>query len=280
MLAPDSGHSLLADEIADLREAAEDTEVAELEAEGMKEDVLEEIARRNDFAKAGNWSYPFAIHGDEVRHVPGPKGGLYRFLLLATRLDMGSDCRHGGENGTELFELLCREVALELWGGGESSKAMVFGTANREAGNTFTSRIGGLIEFLGEGGEPSKDEPTMNNRRDGGLDIVVVKTFADRRTGQLVGFGQCKTGTGWKDAVLMHRPGLFLDKYISGARHLSPVPLFFVAEQIAKPHFRDSITSGSIILDRCRIMQFARAVPAALRKRITNWVKAAITSMR
>ncbi len=55
---------------------------------------------------------------------------LYLFLLLCTRMNMKNDRKHASHDAAVLFEQLCREVSIRLWGGigDDRVNAIVFGT--------------------------------------------------------------------------------------------------------------------------------------------------------
>ena len=93
----------------------------------------------------------------------------------------------------------------------------VFGTS---AGlSDFREKADRLCQRLREGeGFLNRDraEPTQ---RDGQLDVVVWKPFADGDPGKLIAFGQCKTGTDHKDTVTQLQPDSFCRKWL----HSSPV---------------------------------------------------------
>ena len=78
-------------------------------------------------------AYPFELDGSgrslQLRpHGDSPAQTLYKYLLLATRLNMNENRKHGGIDGADLFEQLCAEVASQYFGDG--SRSLVFGTSS------------------------------------------------------------------------------------------------------------------------------------------------------
>lgn len=90
-----------------------------------------ELERRRSACGPGN-GYPFKIDrsGNTLQaanRAPGWRQDIYRYLLLATRLNMGRQREHAKLDGTLLFERLSAEVAREYLG--ERAESLVFGTA-------------------------------------------------------------------------------------------------------------------------------------------------------
>ncbi|MCH7909200.1 MAG: hypothetical protein IIB38_06235 [Candidatus Hydrogenedentes bacterium] len=212
---------------------------------------------------------------------------LYIFLLLATRKNMKDDRKHGGEDATVLFEHLCREISVRYWGGpAHNVDAMVFGTGRTNQHledyeelnkGKFQSLVDDLCEKLGEGVGFREDPESTPKARDGKLDIVVWRGFADKRDGQLIGFGQCKTGTHWRGDLSKLRPEDFFSKWVKNPPAVQPIRLYFVADRPSM-NWRELCVDGGILFDRCRIMEYARDLPTKLMKRIAKWVKAAMKS--
>jgi hypothetical protein len=214
---------------------------------------------------------------------------LYLFLLLATRTDMRRDRLQDRVDGTALFEQVCAWVAERFWGGPSPNvKSVVFGTgrlcsagapSNREAVDQgrFQSMIGELCQRLGEGvGFLAKGDWHVT-ARDGKLDVVVWRSFADRRPGQLIGFGQCKTGTYWHEGLTTLQPGDFCAKWMIRRPAVLPVRLYFVADRV-KARWADRCTDAGVLFDRCRIMEYASDLPPHLATSVRTWVRASISS--
>jgi len=255
-------------------------------------DVFAELERRQTHAGKAGSMYPYHIEkrGSLLRFNKGDANEhwLYLFLLLATRLNMKSDRNHAELDGTQLFEQLCAVVADRFWGGPCAEvKAEVFGTGRVTTGIRddavlpktlkFGQRVDDLCKFLGEGaGFGAKHEDRVT-ARDGKLDIIVVRQFADMRNGQLIGFGQCKTGTHWTNDLTKLRPAEFARKWMIESPAVEPVRMYFVADRV-KLRWINHCIDGGVLFDRCRILEYSREIPRKLFREVVKWSKAAAKS--
>ncbi len=253
-------------------------------------DSLCDIEARAKHAGNARSMYPYAVdaRGDLVTFAKGSTNDtwcVYLFLLLATRLDMKAKRKYSGEDAAVLFEILCCEVGKRLWGGQHDPrvKALVFGTARHRDGkkdedeidiNSFKQAVDFLCKELNEGrGFDAKSNDRVT-AKDGKLDVVVWRGFADKRDGQVIGFGQCKTGTHWDSDLMKLRPDDFFSKWVRQHPAVTPVRLYFIADR-AIQRWYDRSRDGGVLLDRCRIMEYCSDLPGELVGRICEWVKAA-----
>ena len=219
--------------------------------------------------------YPFSLQrsgcdlsdGGDDRHR---RQVVYRFLLLATRLNMRSKHVHADIDGTELFEKLAAETAREYLG--DRAESLVFGTASDEA--RFSARVNDLCERLQEGGEYLNRTPGAPVPRDGRVDLAVWKPFRDGLPGKVIAFGQCKTGTNWRDAVTQLRPDSFCGKWLRDPVHV-PVRMFFISEAPARSRWYAETTDAGILFDRCRVVDYSNSVGDAVFEQVTAWTEAA-----
>jgi hypothetical protein len=218
-------------------------------------DTLNEIDRRYLFCGT---KYPFKVvrHGHVVTlslAVDEIIREIYTFLLFATRLDMSNQRIQNDIDGTSLFEKLSEYVGKHYFG--ERAESYLFGTAFRE--NNFENKITSLIEQMGEGrGFKNPDETFSNMHKDDRLDVVVWKSFSDGSFGKLIGFGQCKTGTHWKNYLTILHPDSFCRKWFRDQPTVNPVRLFFISESILRNRWYEHASDGGILFDRCRIMDY------------------------
>ena len=232
----------------------------------LLQDALKEIDRR---ANACRGRYPFLTNNNSIIPNPECEGSfklIYKYLLLATRLNMIKHKFTDSINGTLVFEILSAYVAKEYFGA--NAESVVFGTGS--AGG-FRDKINELTSMLGEGGMYKEPEDGTNDEKDGGLDIVVWKPFSDKRKGKIIGFGQCKTGTEWREEVGRLSPKDFCSIYFDRQPYVEPVKMFFVCETFKNNYEKISRKAG-IIFDRCRIMDFLPELPDALLTDIQHWV--------
>ena len=183
-------------------------------------EAFEELADRTCHCGPFGERYPYAVTEDgrvlSLRDDVGEESLVYIYLLLATQMSMQTQKNQGGEDATVLFEHLSSEVAVRYFGGpGPSIRTMVFGTG-REAEDKdeddeldqgkFETAVNNLCKELREGGGFESYANSRVTARDGKLDVVVWRHFADRRGGQLIGFGQCKTGKYWNRDLTKLQP--------------------------------------------------------------------------
>lgn len=272
----------------------------ERESERKSQEVIAEIVQsamddlkdREKHVGTSGARYPFRLDesGNLVQFC-GESGetdwAVYLFLLLATRLNMQSERTHADEDGTALFEELCCEVGKQLWGGHDDPRVqgMVFGTARTSVNvrdddlidiGSFSTAVDQLCIRLKEGlhYDPKSKKPTA---RDGKLDVVIWRRFSDEREGQLIGFGQCKTGTNWQNDMTKLRPGDFFSKWARRLPTVLPQRLYFIADRETKRWYEHTTDAG-VLLDRCRIMDYCSNIPVRLLERIHNWVSEAAKS--
>jgi hypothetical protein len=208
---------------------------------------------------------------------------LYLFLLAITRSDMSAKVRVKEKvDPTKVFEQLCADVLRRFWGGTSAhSDAMIFGTArSKTAGEKkFQTNINRLSGRLQEG-EGWKDGSQAPGGGDGGLDIVVWRRFQDRRQGGLVGFAQCKTGDNWTDHLTKLTPRTFSDKYMKTVLALDPLRLYLVPCRVSRHRWREYTLDGGLLLDRCRIVQYADNIDTTTQAACRKWLDATVALQR
>ncbi len=253
----------------------------DLDTENAVREAFSELADRIEHSGKRKHRYPYKIRrGSELLTLDmrPSQFDLYFFLLTATRLNMGEDRIHAGIDGTELFEQVCCEVAKNYWG--RDAEALVFGTARRADGREvdgFEAAINFLCTRTLEGTSFSANYGDKVTAQDGSLDVVVWKPFSDRRRGQLMGFGQCKTGTHWSSGLFTLQPEGFCKKWIKAMPVVNPVRLYFISGRVKQSKWNEVGVDGGIMFDRCRILDYAPAMPT-LRDRWVKWTRAALLS--
>ena len=226
--------------------------------------------------EACDGGYPFDIdEKGNALHIIQNSGNskyiIYKYLLLATRLDMSTNRTHANIDGADLLEHLAAEAArLYL---GTRAESIVFGTA--EGASDFPDKINSLCDSLGEGGGFVERGGSWRRKKDDKLDIVAWKPFTDHREGKLIAFGQCKTGTNWKDLVSQLQPVAFCSKWFHSQPILTPVRMFFVSEALSSVDWRNESVDAGLIFDRCRIVDFCDEISQDLFGEIAAWTKAA-----
>lgn len=237
------------------------------------QDALGEIDNRK---QRSNNRYPFITTNNSIVRNPDYNNAstvywCYLFLLFATRNNMNKDKVKQGVDGTLLFEELSALVAKEYWG--DRADSFIFGTATS---GSFREKIEDVISKIKEGKSYKSPEGTTNDEKDGGLDIVVWKHFADKRKSKLVGFGQCKTGTEWRQYVGLVLPDAFCGAYLAERLVLDPVKMFFTSE-VCVSNYEVIARKSGLFFDRCRLMDYLpNKIAKELISRIKKWTEQSI----
>ena len=113
--------------------------------------------------------------------------------------------------------------------------------------------------------------------QDGRLDVVAWIPFGDELPGKLIGFGQCKTGTNYRDDLTELQPDGFVQKWMRSSLIVPPVRMFFVSEALGttpEERFEDSVDAG-LLFDRCRIVDLSNGVDEEVLQAVQQWTSAA-----
>ena len=243
------------------------------EHESYLDDSFIELERRSQIYGS---KYPYSINqsgnvlrfnadSSNLNHV------LYLFLLLATRLNMKDNPIHDNIDGTKLFEDISAEVARTYFG--DKSKSLVFS----KGFSTFPEKVDNLSRSIGEG--RGFKQNASSSKFDDDLDIVIWIPFMDDRYGKFIAFGQCKTGTNYKDKFGILRPDSFCDKWIKDFCHEPPIRLFFVADSMSFDiSWQENLRDAGLLFDRCRIVGTCENLDNSLFSQIVRWTNAAAGS--
>lgn len=104
---------------------------------------------------------------------------------------------------------------------------------------------------------------------------MVWKHFTDRLPGKLIAFGQCKTGTHYRDTLTQLQPDSFCRKWFRSSPAVVPVRMFFVAEALSRSNWYDTASDAGLLFDRCRIVDFCDNVQMTVLARMKGWTAAA-----
>ena len=240
------------------------------------QDAYLEIERR---VEACDGSYPFLLQdpGNVLRVADDHADRrrlIYKYLLLATRLNMNDNREHAGIDGTHLFEEVSAEIARSYLG--PRAESMVFGTA---AGTTgFAAKVDDLCCRVGEGDRYVDRGGSGDQQKDGKLDVVLWKHFSDKKQGKFVAFGQCKTGTSYKNTLALLQPDAFCDKWILSPLALKPARMFFVAEALGIIDWFSYVKDAGLLFDRCRIVDFSKGIDSGVLDKVKAWTSAAASA--
>lgn len=240
--------------------------------------VMNELGRR---AIACRQDYPFVLEhaGSVLRHIPDGaevRSHVYRYLLLATRLNMKLHSRHASLDGTHLLEELAAHV-LRCYLGLERARSVVFGTS---AKGGFAAKVNRLCQDLHEGGQFKNPDTAHVDENDGGLDAVGWIPFSDQSRGQLIVFGQCKTGTTWQKHTKNLRPEDFTRLWMSDPPLFTPLRAFCIAEAANRGHWCKYSINVGLFFDRCRLVDFCEGLPSPVLSKIQTWTAAALATVQ
>lgn len=237
----------------------------EEEEDNIAADIYREIELRSSSCGGG---YPFTINS-QGNSINNEKSNDYRFiiykyLLLATRLDMNKYRMQNSIDGTKLFEKLSAEIAKNYLG--SRANSLVFG----DSGN-FETKINNLCQEIGEGGGFDNRDSTKPKVKDDKLDIVAWKSFSDGYPSKLLIFGQCKTGTNYQDYLTELQPYSFCQTWMRDQPVVEPVRMFFLADSIPKDGWYSIASKAGILFDRCRIIDYCEDISDNLLTEVRNW---------
>ncbi len=241
------------------------------------EEVMNETGRRKAACQAG---YPFEHDGQGSilkrlgSDTRNKKRIIYIYLLLGTRLNMKNNRVHNGIDGTALLEEMSANV-LKAYLGSRNARAYIFGTSNRDAVNAFEDKVNTLCNELGEGARFRNLNGGPVHAQDAGLDVVGWIPFLDATPGQLIVFGQCKTGTEWRNHTSDLDPARFNKLWMEEPFLVDPVRAYFVAEAVDRSNWKASSIAAGILFDRCRLVQYSGGLSGDLLSRIRKWTSAA-----
>lgn len=259
-------------------------------------DFMDEVMNQLEMrAAACGEAYPFqlnrpgtSLHRLDTLEHPGQL--VYRFLLLATRLDMGTNRIHDDVDGADLFEHLSAHILANYLGGPgrvsyetehnilQKNRACswVFGTGTS---GKFEDKVQLLCNLTDEGGGYSNQYGGEHSSKDDKLDIVAWVPFRDRCSSQLMLFAQCKTGSNWKSQVSQIQPDAFGSKWMLRQFVVYPMRVFLVADCLDRTSWGRLQVDAGLFFDRCRIVDFCDDLPEHLLEKIDRWCNAAVTAI-
>lgn len=219
--------------------------------------------------------YPFQLMNRDygISYSPNESQSdlIYRYLLMGTRVNMSKNRVQAGIDGALLFERLCTVVAMSYFG--ENTQTDTLGTSKSSVGG-FRSKLEALVKRLGEGGNihPNPGHVPQDEK----VDIVVWKGFTDKQPSQMIAFGQCKTGTTWKDKLSELNTDSFCGIWFSRQPVLTPVRMFFCAQYFPREIWYVRAKEAGLVFDRFRIIDYLPDhIDAEVLADISKWTNTA-----
>lgn len=243
------------------------------------DEVMNEIERRKTACGDG---YPFELEseGTVLRYVVtdhNHRADVYRYLLLSTRLNMKSQRVHAGIDGTALLEEISARV-LQCYLGSTRARSIVFGIT--AAPTAFEVKVNDLCQKIGEGGNFRNLDDAKVQAKDDKLDAVAWVPFSDSKAGQIVVFGQCKTGSNWEGLDTQLQPTGFIKRWMSSPYLLDPIRALCISEAANRSRWSGVSVYSGLLLDRCRLVDFCESLDSNLLAKLHTWNAAAMTTVQ
>lgn len=169
------------------RDKLDDLAQSEIGASSMKVAMaLDTMAKR---ASVLDSSYPFVVSDLAVLRRDGAHAGHYAALLHLTPGSVARQTVRASDTAAmgELLEEISEAALSNFWGDG--GNAVSFGYPSKHGRpESFDQAVGWLAKRIGV--EPGRGYRPPR-RKDGGVDVVAWRQFADRRPGFPVALAQC-----------------------------------------------------------------------------------------
>jgi hypothetical protein len=253
------------DRASDVRRAKYD-ELALASAESAFEEV-------EDRSRACGGEYPFAVHDDYIQLRASGEASPYMFLLLLSTTFHERGVKREAAVRVKMFEEICADAGRSYFGGADAS-SRVFGFPRRTGNRNFSEALDAFCVDFGEGAG-HKGRPTLADKKDAALDVIVWRTFPDRRAGKLIAFGQCATGRNWRSKLTELQPDAFWDTWIRERPAHPPLRLFFTPYRLDEGSWFEDSRKAGLFFDRCRIVAHLQRRNAPAHKAATEWVRSA-----
>jgi hypothetical protein len=176
---------------------------------------------------------------------------IYKFLLLCTRLNMKDEKIQSGLDGTQLFERLSAEVALNFFG--NNAEVDILGTSKSHIGG-FRAKLLEITKKMKEGGDIHQNHGYKP--QDDNVDLIIWKGFSDKLPSQMIAFAQCKTGTSWQDRLSELNTESFCKTWFSRQPVVTPIRMFFCAQYFPKEIWHPRANEAGLVFDRFRILDY------------------------
>jgi hypothetical protein len=209
-------------------------------------------------------TYPFRVDGQRIQATTSTETSIYVFLLLVA--NFGAKAGPKEINALALFDDSAAQAAQSYLHG----ESYVFAFPRRVAPRQFVKAVEDLVAHMGEG-QGNRRSPADKKQKDAKLDIVSWRAFEDGRPGKVIAFGQCATGTNWKDKVAELQPRAFYSRWLQENPIVPPIRMFFVPFRVSEEDWMGVGLSAGVVFDRCRLAHHAVDVDAGVKRQIAEW---------
>ncbi|MFA5935605.1 MAG: hypothetical protein WC787_02005 [Patescibacteria group bacterium] len=209
--------------------------------------LFQEIGRRRRIAGR---AYPLEVDNTLIKIDPDSNSEFYKFLLL---ISLEKSPLRKGKRYKEIDEIFDKVVcAAAINYLGEGAKAIRFGSPPSDGRPTDFRKA---VEWLSEKtGVPLGSGSFSPKNKDGGVDVVAWKPFADHKTGFILTLIQCTVQLNWfpkgKDIV----DHVWLAKLDTGRPIITSLAIPFVIHKNYEK-WDDLRRTVNVIFDRLRLAQ-------------------------
>lgn len=232
------------------------------------DDVWMELGRRESLLA---YRYPFEVSGAALSLTNWRREHLsYVALSLMASASTFYFARPAEWNThARLFEHLS---ALALEGYIQGRAVRIGWPRQGDVPVDFQDMILMLRDVLNEAGPGPSAFELMPNAKDGGVDVVAWKPFADSRAGQLIMLGQCAVGRGWATKLSDFSERIW-NRLLEPA--VPPVRAFLTPFTGPDAGRWDGVClEGGVVFDRLRLVEMVRRNPEGdLRRRLAGWCR-------
>jgi hypothetical protein len=232
--------------------------------------LLAEVERRQRTCTKG---YPFETSDGAIQWKPETEGLLYLFLLIVSVSSSFRASRRYAETD-QWFDMIVLEALSNQLGGG--ARAVRFGApASGERPKTFPAALKWLATTLGlrRGVAPAR-----RARKDGGVDVVAWRPFADGREAFLVVLAQCTVMMKWEKKYR----DIVLDQWMGWIDFRKAPATCIAIPFVVTSEFEqwDEISRGvHIVLDRLRLIELCGGELKQDQSSIWNWIVRELAGM-
>lgn len=213
--------------------------------ENLPQKVMDEIQARQEMLKD---AYPFDCDGYKIDvRSANPNRSTYLFCLGLSLLPASYI---ENEQRAQQFETVAMRAAQDFFGGEAIRIGAPWRSEDIPDYATLLDRIVALVPNLGN---RIRDEAP--NGGDGGWDVLVVKSFADRQFPRFIALGNCATGrTDWKRKGKETEPGYIWEFFAHNPR--SVLITFFAVPYVMDEDIKLR-KQGILTFDRFRLCEHA-----------------------
>jgi hypothetical protein len=236
--------------------------------ESLLGNVFLEIDRRQQ--AIGNRAYPFKRGPTSIEISADRRSFAAYFFCLALSY-FGWKARRGAPcNPWLLFETLAAHSAADYLQG----DVLVFGTSTRTgkgSKSTFADKVTQLATQVGEG-EGFRKQRTFSTK-DSKIDLIAWKRFTDKRSSQVILFGQCAAGANWHgDKLSSLDPEVFWQQWMKKSQVSGFIKSVFIPHRVFDDdEWELRARPAKLLFDRCRVVNHAHhRITSALRKQLLS----------